>query len=79
MINIKNIYDQVIYTSNKLTIKEAVEEAIFKKISLFGADLSGTDLRGADLRGANLIEANLYGANLSEANLSQKKNFKILL
>ena len=66
------------------TIKEAVEMAGAKKISLSkadlrGADLSKADLRGADLSGADLlvadlsytclIGADLRGADLSGANL----------
>ena len=64
MIQIINTNNEIIYTSNKLTLKEAVEEAISKKV-----DLSGANLRGA----------NLFGVNLRGANLSKKKNFKILL
>lgn len=45
------------------TIKEAVEMAGAKKISLSGVDLSFVDLRGADLSGADLSGADLdYGS-----------------
>src|ERR1035437_7970673 len=47
-MDIKNIYDAVIFTSAALTIKDAIVEAVSKK---------------ANLRGANLYEANLHGAN----------------
>ena len=56
------------------TIKEAVELAAAKKISLNGAylyrvDLSGASLYRVDLGGADLIGANLRRADLSRANL----------
>ena len=72
-IEIKNRWTgEVIYSSNKTTYKEAVEDG---KADLSGAYLSGADLRGADLSGANLrgaylSEADLSGANLREADLS---------
>ena len=73
-MDIKNIYREVIFTSDALSIKDALVEAVSKKADLSGADLSGAnltdaDLRGADLRGANLSGANLSGANLTDANL----------
>jgi len=83
---ILNNSDDVIYSSDKETIKEAVVEAVSDEADLYGADLSGANLReanlreadlsGADLSGANLREAdlsgaNLYGANLSGANLRE--------
>jgi hypothetical protein len=74
-MEIKSIYDAVIFVSSALTIKDALIEAIKAKTDLSGADLrganlSGADLRGANLRGANLSDANLSGADLSGANLS---------
>ena len=53
--------DEVIYTSNKETIKEAVEEAVANKISLAYADLSETDLSEA-----NLSKADLYDVKIDE-------------
>ena len=47
------------------TIKEAVEMAGAKKISLSKADLRGADLSKADLRGADLSGADLLVADLS--------------
>ena len=66
-MEIKNIYDAVIFTSAALTIKDALIEAIKTNANLGGADLRGADLRGANLYGANLYGANLYGANLRGA------------
>jgi len=60
---------KVIYESKKETVKEALIEAVKKKIDLKGADLGGADLGGADLGGANLGDANLEYANLKGANL----------
>ncbi len=60
--------DEVIYTSNKETIKEAVEEAVANKISLAYADL-----RKANLHKANLSWANLHKADLSKADLYDVK------
>ena len=73
-MEIKNIYDAVIFTSAALTIKDAIIEAVNAKkplcsADLYGADLYGANLRSADLRGANLYGANLYGANLRGADL----------
>ena len=73
-IEIKNIDGEVIYTSTKSTLKEAVEEAVRERAYLYranlrGADLTEANLYRADLRGANLCEANLCGACLYGANL----------
>jgi len=70
MIDIKNIYGKIIFTSEALILKDAVIEAVSKGADLSGADLRGADLRGADLRRSNLYEADLSGANLRGANLS---------
>ena len=70
-IEIKNIDGDVIYTSSKPTLKEAVEEAVGCKANLCGADLYKANLSGADLSEANLSKANLYGADLCGANLSK--------
>jgi len=68
-IEIKNIDDDVIYTSDKPTLKEAVEEAVECEADLYKADLYEANLRGANLRGANLYKADLYEANLCGADL----------
>ena len=68
-IEIKNIDGDVIYTSSKPTLKEAVEEAVGCEADLGEANLRGADLREADLCEANLCGANLRGADLGEADL----------
>jgi hypothetical protein len=69
-MDIKNIYDAVIFTSAALSIKDTLLDALTKKADLSRADLSGADLSRADLSGANLYRADLSRANLSGANLS---------
>ena len=76
-IEIKNIDDDVIYTSDKPTLKEAVEEAVeceadLYKADLYEANLCGADLCGADLRGANLYGAKFYGRG-GEQKLTKKQ------
>ena len=69
-IEIKNRWTgNMIYSSKRETIKEAVAEAVDSEADLCEANLYGADLCEANLRGANLRGANLYGANLCEANL----------
>ncbi len=68
-MDIKNVYNAVIFASAALTIKDALVEAVSKKANLDGADLYGANLRGADLYGADLRGANLYAADLRAANL----------
>jgi len=68
-IEIKNIDGDVIYTSSKPTLKEAVEEAVKCGANLGDADLCEANLSRANLCEANLSRANLYGANLCGANL----------
>jgi uncharacterized protein YjbI with pentapeptide repeats len=66
------IYDKsgdVLYTSDKPSLKEALEEAVSRGADLGGADLGGADLGGADLGGADLGGADLGGADLGGANL----------
>jgi uncharacterized protein YjbI with pentapeptide repeats len=67
MIKILNIDGNVIYESNASTLKEAVEEAIKNKVSLFKANLYKADLYEADLRGADLRGVYLYRADLHKA------------
>ena len=62
--------DDVIFRCNALTIREVVEEAVKRGISLRGANLEGANLEGANLAGANLYGANLYNANLTNADLT---------
>ena len=68
-IEIKSYVGSVLFKSSKTTIKEAVEEAVSKDVSLIGANLEGAYLKGANLRGANLEGAYLKGADLEDANL----------
>ena len=70
-MDIKNIYDVVIFTSAALTIKDAIVEAVIKKADLSGANLREANLRGADLHGANLRGANLHGAKNTSLVLAQ--------
>ena len=52
-ISIKNRYSgEIIYQSTKATIKEAVEEAVSKGISLENANLENANLENADLENA---------------------------
>ena len=63
--------NNIIYESSTATnIKEAVEEAVNKKVNLSKADLSGAYLSGADLSRADLSGAYLVGAYLVGAYLS---------
>jgi len=71
VMDIKNIYDAVIFSSAAITLRDAVLEAIGKKISLSSADLRSANLRSADLRYADLSSANLRSANLSSAKNSE--------
>ena len=69
-IEIKNRWTgDIIYSSEKTTMKEAVEESVKSEADLSEADLSKADLSEADLFEANLSKANLFEANLSKANL----------
>ena len=58
-MDIKNVYDAVIFASAALTLKDALIEAVSNKADLYEANLRGADLRGADLSGADLRGANL--------------------
>ena len=65
-MKIENRYTrEIIYENKKINnIKELVEEAILKWISLKDADLSGADLSGANLKYGNLKDADLRLSNL---------------
>ena len=60
----------VLFTSTKDNIKDAVLEAITEETDLSKANLCGADLYEANLSEANLREADLCEADLSRANLS---------
>ena len=68
-LQIKTLAEEVLFESDKTTLKEAVEEAVSRGAYLRGADLGDADLRGANLIGADLRGANLRGADLGDANL----------
>jgi len=68
-MDIKNVYDAIIFTSAALTVKDALVEAVSKKKDLRGADLQGAYLQGADLQDADLRDADLRGAYLQGADL----------
>jgi hypothetical protein len=71
MVEIKNIYGDVIYTAkDATTVKQAVEQAILSCANLSSANLSCANLYSANLSRANLYSADLYSADLSRANLS---------
>jgi len=74
-MEIKNLQGKVLFKSDSPSIKETVEDALYKGIILndvylSGEDLKGANLRGANLRGAYLINADLRGADLTCANLT---------
>ena len=68
-LQIKTLAGEVLFESDKTTLKEAVEEAVSRNADLRDACLGGADLRDACLGGANLIGANLRGADLGDAYL----------
>ena len=78
-MDILNKNGEVIFTSQKETIKEVVEEVVNRRDSLSGANLRGADLRGAILEVANLGGAILEGANLDESTMDKDVNFFELL
>ena len=56
MIEIKSRTSlEVIFRSDKESIREAVEEAVKNNVNLAGANLYDTNLSRADLEGANLL------------------------
>jgi hypothetical protein len=57
-------------TTKRTTIKDAVEEAIKRKLILFKVNLIGADLKGAIIPGANMEQAFLINSNLDGADLS---------
>ena len=73
-LQIKTLAGEVLFESDKTTLKEAVEEAVSRNVDLRDADLrdaylGDADLGDADLIGANLRDAYLVGAYLRDANL----------
>ena len=70
-LQIKTLAGEVLFESDKTTLKEAVEEAVSRGAYLGDADLEGADLRGANLEGADFYHAKFYGRN---GNTKIKKN-----
>ena len=70
-LQIKTLAGEVLFESDKTTLKEAVEEAVSRNVDLRDADLEGADLRDADLEGADFYHAKFYGRN---GNTKIKKN-----
>ena len=77
-IEINSIFGNVLfeYSKDNNTIKDTVEEAVRRGISLDmasldGASLNGASLNGASLNGASLNRASLDGASLNGASLNR--------
>ena len=76
MIEINNIYGEIIYTAEKAaTVKDAVEEAVKVGANLYRAILAGANLAGANLYRASLDRANLAGANLDGKPINTMRMF----
>ena len=69
IVEIKSISGRTLYSSEALTIRECLVNAVKDMAYLGGANLEGANLRGANLGGANLEGAYLGGACLRRANL----------
>jgi len=69
-IEIKHRYtNEVIYSCEAETIKEAVEKAVKRDVNLWDANLQNANLWDANLQNANLQDADLWNADLWNANL----------
>ena len=68
-LQIKTLAGEVLFESDKTTLKEAVEEAVSRNVDLRDAYLRDAYLGYADLEGANLKGADLIGAYLEGADL----------
>lgn len=84
MIEIRHCVSHApMWTSNALTVADAVSNLVARGVSLansnlgsrnlMGAQLKGADLRGAVLHYSDLTNANLEGANLEDAILKDVK------
>jgi hypothetical protein len=62
--------DEVLYSCDHGSLKEALEAAVKAKASLRHADLAGADLAGASLRHADLAGADLRHASLAGARIN---------
>ena len=61
---------EILFTSGKGTMRDALVEAVAARADLTGADLTGAYLSVAYLTDANLTDAYLTDANLTRANLT---------
>ena len=61
---------ETIHEGEFADLREAVADAVAKKISLYRANLSYSDLRGSDLSYSNLSGSDLRGSYLSGSDLS---------
>ena len=70
-IQIKSVFGNVLfeYEKENNTIKDTVEEAVRRKVSLDRASLDGASLDGASLNRASLNRASLNRASLNRASL----------
>lgn len=70
-IKIKNTKGKVLFehSQENNTLKDTIELAIKKKVSLYGANLEGADLRNSNLRNSDLECANLRNSDLINSNL----------
>jgi hypothetical protein len=73
MIQIENRFTgEVIHQGDFETVRDCVEDAVQKGISLTGANLENANLENANLENANLKNANLAFANLEDAKMPNK-------
>ena len=70
MIQINRVKQEPVIVESANTVKEAVEYAVRKGISLKDADLRGMNLRNMDLSNADLSGADFRCSDLSHSNLS---------
>ena len=76
MLEIRHRYTRaVIHRGEFENIRELVEDAVSKLISLRGANLSGANLSSADLSSADLSSADLSSAALRDADIRFAKNY----
>ena len=71
-IEIKDIFGNVLFEHKQEnnTLIDTVEEAVKRRVSLYGANLENANLERATLIGANLENSNLERANLERASLN---------
>ena len=73
-IHIKNRWTgEIIYSSTKTTMKDAVEEAVSNDYDLRYSDLRGSDLSYSNLSGSKLSDSDLRGSKLRYSELQNAK------